>query len=104
MSDIFSDEKIKMRLPPQDIDAEIATLGAMMLDPSSIGKVIPILHSEDFYKIAHQHIYASLLDLYAHGETPDTLVLKDDLESKGMLETVGGVSYITVLLFLLLQT
>ena len=97
MSDIFSDEKIKMRLPPQDIDAEIATLGAMMLDPSSIGKVIPILHSEDFYKIAHQHIYASLLDLYAHGETPDTLVLKDDLESKGMLETVGGVSYITVL-------
>ena len=97
MSDVFSNEQMKMRLPPQDLDAEVATLGAMMLEPSSIATVIPILKSEDFYKIAHQHIYASLLDLYSHGESPDTLVLKDDLQSKGLLETVGGIPYITVL-------
>ncbi len=97
MSDSFSDELLKNKLPPQDIDAEMATLGAMMLEPSSIGTVIPILNTDDFYKIANQNIYQILLELYSSGDTPDILVLKNKLESKNMLESVGGVPYISTL-------
>ncbi len=97
MSDVFLDAKLKAKLPPQDIDAEIATLGAMMLEPSSIGTVIPILKADDFYKIAHVNIYQTLLELYSQGESPDTLVLKNRLEAKGMLDSVGGIPYITTL-------
>ena len=97
MSDVFSDASIKAKLPPQDIEAEIATLGAMMLDPSSIASVIPILKADDFYKIAHINIYQTLIDLYSQGESPDTLVLKNRLEAKNMLDSVGGISYITTL-------
>lgn len=97
MSENIGDESQIMRLPPQDIENERAVLGAMMLDSSSIAIVIPILKSDDFYKIAHQQIYQVLIDLYSHGETPDLLVLKTALESKNMLETVGGIAYVSTL-------
>lgn len=97
MSENISGESQIMRLPPQDIENERAVLGAMMLDSSSIASVIPILKSDDFYKIAHQHIYQVLIDLYSQGETPDILVLKTALESKNMLETVGGIAYVSTL-------
>ena len=97
MSDSFSDAVLQAKIPPQNIEAEIATLGAMMLEPSSISNVIPILRKDDFYRIAHQHIYQILVELFSHGENPDILVLKNKLEAQGMLETVGGTSYITML-------
>jgi len=97
MSDSFSDAVLQAKIPPQNIEAEIATLGAMMLEPSSISNVIPILRADDFYRIAHQHIYQILVELFSHGENPDILVLKNKLEAQGMLETVGGTSYITML-------
>lgn len=97
MNDSFSDAVLQVKVPPQNVEAEIATLGAMMLEPSSIGNVIPILKADDFYKIAHQRIYQILVELYSHGESPDILVLKNKLEAQNMLETVGGTSYITML-------
>ena len=97
MSDSFSDAVLQVKVPPQNVEAEIATLGAMMLEPSSIGNVIPILKADDFYKMAHQRIYQILVELYSHGESPDILVLKNKLEAQNMLETVGGTSYITML-------
>ena len=66
MSDFSLNDNVLARnkLPPQDIEAEKATLGAMLLDHSSIGIVSTILKAEDFYKIAHQNIYKILLELY----------------------------------------
>lgn len=97
MSDSFSNAVLQVKVPPQNVEAEVATLGAMMLEPSSIGNVIPILKADDFYKMAHQRIYQILVELYSHGESPDILVLKNKLEAQNMLETVGGTSYITML-------
>ncbi len=99
MSDFSLNDNVLARnkLPPQDIEAEKATLGAMLLDHSSIGIVSTILKAEDFYKIAHQSIYRILLELYTSGENPDILVLKNKLESANLLENVGGVAYIATL-------
>lgn len=99
MSDFSLTDNVLARnkLPPQDIEAEKATLGAMLLDYSTIGVVSTILKSDDFYKIAHQHIYKALLELYTSGENPDILVLKNKLETTNLLESVGGVAYIATL-------
>ena len=99
MSDFSLTDNLLARnkLPPQDIEAEKATLGAMLLDYSTIGVVSTILKSDDFYKIAHQHIYKALLELYTSGENPDILVLKNKLETTNLLESVGGVAYIATL-------
>ncbi len=82
------------KLPPQSIEAEKALLGALMLDPDGITKVIDLLLPEDFYKISHQKIYSTMRDLFEKKEPIDLLTLTQRLEEKRELENVGGASYL----------
>ena len=54
----------KGKIPPQAIDLEEAVLGAMMIDKKGIDDVIDILHSDAFYEIKHQEIYAAIYELF----------------------------------------
>jgi len=83
------------RLPPQNIDAEESVLGCLMLDKEAIIKVADILKPEDFYKDIHGAIYSTMLELYEKGEPIDLLNLSNRLQEKGLLEEIGGVSYLT---------
>ncbi|CAM5683566.1 Replicative DNA helicase OS=Streptomyces alboniger OX=132473 GN=dnaB PE=3 SV=1 [Streptomyces alboniger] len=56
------------RVPPQDLDAEQSVLGGMLLSKDAIADVVEVLKGHDFYRPAHETIYASILDLYAKGE------------------------------------
>ncbi|MFV9510328.1 replicative DNA helicase [Tepidibacillus sp. LV47] len=90
MSELFLD-----RIPPQNIEAEQAVLGAILLDPNALMLVSEILSVDDFYRASHQKIYRSMLELSENGQPVDLITLTSDLQNKKLLEEVGGVSYLT---------
>lgn len=85
------------RLPPHNLDAEVATLGAILLDSAAITRVIEFVRADDFYRQAHRRIFESILTLWDRGESIDLITLTSELQSHGQLERVGGAAYISSL-------
>ncbi len=92
MSDVFAE-----RIPPQNIEAEQAVLGAVFLDPSALTLASEILIPEDFYRAAHQKIFHAMLKVADKGEPVDLVTVTAELADAKMLEEVGGVSYLSEL-------
>ena len=86
------------RLPPQDLNAEMGVLGAMMLSKDAIADVVEKLRSGDFYRPAHETIFESIIDLYGRGEPADIVTVVDELRTRGDLERVGGAPYLADLI------
>lgn len=84
------------RTPPHNIDAEQAALGAMLLSPAAIETIAGILDPADFYRPAHQTIYAAIRDLHGRSSAPrvDPITLAAELEDRGDLTRVGGPAYL----------
>ncbi|NJR65369.1 MAG: replicative DNA helicase, partial [Leptolyngbyaceae cyanobacterium CRU_2_3] len=78
------------RLPPQNIDAEEAILGGILLDPEAIGRVMELLRPEVFYISAHQEIYRAAVALQAQGRPTDLMTVTSWLHDRGVLEKIGG--------------
>jgi len=85
------------KLPPQNLEAERSTLGAMLLEREAIGKVMEILTEETFYSEAHRRIFRAIVDLYDRNEPVDYITLTDLLSRWGDLEAAGGAPYLTSL-------
>jgi len=85
------------KLPPQNIEAEKSLLGCLIIDKNAITKVVDYLEPRDFYKKPHQQIYEAIRDLFERGEEVDLLAVSNRLKEKGILEEVGGNSYLTEL-------
>jgi replicative DNA helicase len=88
------------RVPPQSLDAEMSLLGSMMLDRDAIGAVLPIIKAEEahrLYREDHRLLFKVLVDLYDRNKPIDLIVVRDELERRGLLEEVGGVDYIVQL-------
>jgi replicative DNA helicase len=85
-------------LPPQDLDAERAVLGAMILSQDAIAIAVEVLRPGDFYRPAHQALYECILDLYGRGEPVDAITLGDELTRVGTLARVGGLPYLHTLI------
>ncbi len=85
------------KLPPQNLEAEQAVLGAVLLENSALTKALDHIAAEDFYRESHRKIFASMLDLFDKDEAVDLVTLTDQLKSKGELEAVGGQSYLAEL-------
>ncbi|MBO8175851.1 replicative DNA helicase [Aeribacillus pallidus] len=92
MSDLFAD-----RLPPHNIEAEQAVLGAIFLEPSSLTLASEILIPEDFYRNAHQKIFSVMLKLADEGKAIDLVTVTEELSASKQIEDVGGVSYLSEL-------
>lgn len=86
------------RLPPQNLEAEQAVLGSMLLDNGVLRVVTEILSGEDFYRVSHRKIFAAMLELKSAEKEIDLITLTDELTKMGALEEVGGVSYLSRLL------
>jgi replicative DNA helicase len=82
------------RVPPQDLAAEQSVLGGMLLSKDAIADVVEVLRGPDFYKPAHETIYAAILDLYARGEPADPITTAAELTKRGELSKVGGPGYV----------
>ena len=87
----------EVRVPPQNLDAEKAVLGAMMISEEAIGIAIEHLDSFYFYETRHQKIFESVKDLYASRRNVDLITLSDYLKNKAVFDSVGGVSYLAEL-------
>jgi replicative DNA helicase len=92
MNDLYAD-----RLPPQNIEAEQAVLGAIFLEPSSLTVASEVLIPEDFYRAAHQKIFNAMLKLNDEGKVVDLVPVTEELAAAKLIEDTGGVSYLSEL-------
>ena len=93
----MSTASLKDKIPPHNLEAEQATLGAVLLDWDAVGSVIVHLRSESFYSLQHQTIFKAILSLYNKGQRGDILTLTEELRQTGQLDAAGGVAYVASL-------
>jgi replicative DNA helicase len=85
------------KLPPQNLEAEIAVLGSMLIEEDAIAQGIELLSPDSFYKDAHKKIFQCMIHLFNENKAVDLLTLTDRLEKEGLLEEVGGAAALTEL-------
>ena len=85
------------RVPPQNIEAEQAVLGAMLIKKEAIIEVQEILRPDDFYRETHRIIYEAIIRLQNNDEAVDLVTLTEELRKTDMLDKVGGLGFITQL-------
>ena len=83
------------RVPPQNIEAEQATLGAMLINEEVIPEILEIIDESYFYKDIHKEIFSAITKLFEEGRTVDIVTVANELKKKGRLEAIGGVIYLT---------
>ncbi len=87
--------KINIRIPPQNIESEMALLGSIMLRPEALVEIMDILRPEAFYTDKHKTIFDAMVKLYEKREPIDLLTLSSKLKESGDLDRIGGMSYLT---------
>ena len=85
------------RMPPQNIEAEQAVLGAVLIKKEALTEVQEILKPEDFYREAHRIVYSAMEDLFINNEAVDLVTLTEQLRKKDQLDKVGGLAFVTAL-------
>ncbi|QTH46922.1 replicative DNA helicase [Cohnella sp. LGH] len=85
------------RVPPQNLEAEQAVLGAILLETEALVASMERLKSEDFYSVAHQRIFDVMVSLNDDNEPIDLITLASRLQDLGQMEEVGGIIYLTKL-------
>ncbi|MDF2626868.1 MAG: replicative helicase [Symbiobacteriaceae bacterium] len=92
------------RVPPQNLEAEQSVLGAMLIDRDAVVAVTNLLMPEDFYADKHQALYAAVHSIFSRGEPVDLITVQDELRTRGQLDDVGGLTYLTSLVNLVPST
>lgn len=85
------------RIPPQNIEAEKAVLGALLLDKNSFDSVVGVVTVRDFYLDSHRVIFEAIMNVYNRNRTADLVLLKNELDRMNKLDAVGGIAYIAAL-------
>jgi replicative DNA helicase len=85
------------RVPPSNVDAEAAILGALMLDAQAVMKVASFLQPDDFWVPGNQRIYRAALNLSERLEPIDLLTLSAELKSMKSLEQIGGMEFLAAI-------
>lgn len=84
-----------LKVPPNNIEAEQSVIGSMLLDKNAISTASEILTGDDFYKEAHRQIFNAALELYNRNEPVDLVTIVDSLRGKGILDNIGGITYLS---------
>lgn len=85
------------RIPPQNVEAEQAVLGAMLIEREAISKVAELLRAEDYYREAHRLIYNAMIELFNKNDAVDMVTVIEFLRKEDKLEAAGGIAYVTSL-------
>ncbi|AUO06458.1 DNA helicase [Paenibacillus jamilae] len=85
------------RIPPQNLEAEQAVIGSILLQSEALITAMERVQTEDFYDKAHQMIYEAMIELGESGQPIDLVTLTSKIQDKGQLEDIGGVSYLAKL-------
>ena len=82
------------KMPPQNLEAEMAVLGSMLIEETAIGYAIEMLESTSFYNDSNRRIFESMIQLYTESKAIDIVTLIEELKKTGDLDKVGGSTYI----------
>ncbi|MGI5842016.1 MAG: replicative DNA helicase, partial [Christensenellales bacterium] len=85
------------KIMPHNTEAEQALLGCLLIDENVPVQVMATLKKDDFYLDAHSIIFESMSSIYNSNKPVDFITVSDDLDKTDMLETVGGLEYLTTL-------
>ena len=85
------------KIPPQNIEAEMATLGSMLIDEKATSEALEHIDENSFYKEEHKIIFSSIVSLFDRREKIDILTISEDLSKKKVLDKIGGATYLTTL-------
>jgi replicative DNA helicase len=85
------------KIPPQNLDAEMSLLGAVLINEEALADVSEHVTSKDFYDKRHATIYGGMMSLYEHHKPVDLLTLTDQLKKKDELDAIGGSAYLSEL-------
>ncbi|HRK40842.1 MAG TPA: replicative DNA helicase [Candidatus Saccharibacteria bacterium] len=85
------------KIPPQNLDAEMSLLGAILIDEEVLADISDKLHPQDFYDKRHTLIFDAMMRLYERHRPVDLLTLSDQLTKRAELDIVGGSAYLTEL-------
>lgn len=85
------------KIPPQNIDAEMSLLGAVLIDEETLADISEHVKPHDFYDKRHGLIYDAMMRLYEKRKPVDLLTLTEELKKKNDIETIGGSAYLTEL-------
>ncbi|MDD3065768.1 MAG: DnaB-like helicase N-terminal domain-containing protein, partial [Endomicrobiaceae bacterium] len=87
------------KLPPQSLDAEMALIGAMLIEEDAAIKAIELVKEEDFYGKIHQIIFDAIRKLVdLQNQNVDIVTVNDKLKTNPMYADAGGIRYLTSLI------
>lgn len=86
------------KTPPHNLEAEKTVLGGILVDNKNLNVLLSIISPEDFYKEANRKIIEKIITLVDKGLPVDLLSLDEELQKAGLLEEVGGTSYVSSLM------
>ena len=86
------------RLPPQNLEAEQAILGSLMVERDLVPIISEIVEKSDFYAPHHATVYDAIISLYERGEPVDKVSVTEELRRRRLLDEIGGVDFISQLL------
>ena len=92
-----NNELMTDNLPPQNIEAEQAVLGAIFLNTDALADAMEYVEADDFYRRSHQLLFQAMVDLNNNSEAIDVLTVQNYLSTNNQLDDVGGVAYIAEL-------
>ncbi len=90
-------DSLKDKVPPHNLEAEQATLGALLLDADAVGTVIRYLRPDNFYSLQNQKIFQAIISLFGKGQRVDLITLIEELRLEGILSAAGGPGYVSAL-------
>jgi len=89
---------MQLRIPPHDIDAEKALLGAVMIKTNGLIDVADVVFPDMFYVEKHKIIYSAMIQLQKKHEPVDIVSLSTELRLTNSLDSIGGVTYLSDIL------
>lgn len=92
-----ADLNLVEKVPPQNVEAEVSVLGAMLFEPEVIPQAIEILNPAYFYLDSHRKIFTCIVSLFEKNQPADLVTVTEELRKKKQLEEVGGASYLAQL-------
>ncbi|MCM8811470.1 MAG: replicative DNA helicase [Candidatus Omnitrophica bacterium] len=90
-------EQITEKVPPQNVEAEMAVLGSMLIDENAVPPAVELLNPSSFYKESHRKIFEAMTSLFSQQKAVDLVTVTETLKADGLLESVGGAHYLASL-------
>ncbi len=86
-----------LKVPPHSMEAEQSVLGGLMLDNESWEKIADLVNEKDFYRHDHALIFRAIAALSEDDKPYDVVTIKDWLENRNELDSIGGLAYLGLL-------